>query len=300
MPGLFSTLGGIPELVGGSGSVGPLPCPGGGSIAATCDPNISVAPPSVGPPEYTLTFAQCTFSLSSGRTLVSHGTLLVTGAAGQACGVRPDALTFAIPALALSTTAGGTTTTATITDMNGVLTLAGDDKACGAEQIGAEVSGSIASTTMVGGQATVAVEADFATTRFDVAVADFDALCSPSDYVAMVNGGVTFSTAGHALAVVYDDYRMATLVSASQTTVEVDGQLQSGCFGGAVTFATMTPLVIDAGGACPATGAVDAVVAGATQRVAFSGGGIALDVGGDGVIDATVADCRAPQLFVCP
>lgn len=302
MPGLFSTLASIPEIITGGGSgagSAPIACPGGGSFTVSCDGNVVLAPPSIGPPEYELTFSACAFVVS-GRTLTFAGSVQLTGQQGEACGAKPTNLSFAIPSLELSSTAELTTTTAAIADLSGSLIASGLDPDCGANSLAVEVSGSLTSSTVVSGVTTATVQATFAATQFDIAIADFDFLCAPIDYLTTVDGGVTFTTGGAAFAVNYVDYRLDAVVSANETQVEVDGGVESDCFGTTVVFATSTPLVLPAAAKCPSAGVVDVTAFGKTDGITYAGDGVTLDVGANGTSDESLDSCRAPQLYVCP
>ena len=85
--------------------------------------------------------------------------------------------------------------------------------------------------------------------------------------------------------------------TAGNDVVTLAGQVDSGCFGSAVTYSTPTALTIPAGMACPSGGALLVSAKGVTDRIGFTGsGGVEIDLGNTGGPDQTFTTCTDADL----
>ena len=130
----------------------------------------------------------------------------------------------------------------------------------------------------------------------------FTADCLPTRYRLTFNGPLAFGSgsAGPIAATATDLAADVDARSAPANEV-IAGALSSTCFGGPVTLATETALVLTNSAVCPTAGGLLATVpAPRTDAIAFRGGGaVDIDAGDDGTIDQSLASCVDPSLFAC-
>jgi len=84
--------------------------------------------------------------------------------------------------------------------------------------------------------------------------------------------------------------------------VTVDGAVENACLGGRVVYRTVDPVCFDDVGECPLSGVLEVTPPGgvAPGRIRFTpGGGVEIDVEGDGTIDRTLASCRDADRSLC-
>ncbi len=297
MPDLFTTIASIPALVGGGapggGSVG-FPCPAGGSGSVSCRRE----PPEIGPPDYELSFSACAISTSGGRVQSFDGRIAAAGDAGDACGQNSSALEFSIPTLVLSSS-GETTTTATITALQGSLSITDRSPSCGASAFAAEIEGSIASRSEVDGVETSAAEATFANTAFLLEVTSFGPLCSIGASTMSVDGEISYMVGDTELTATYDAFELTSSAADDGRSVVIAGEVASTCPEAMLVLATRVPLDVPSGADCPSAGEITVSAGAGFDAITWGEAGTFVDVGDDGTVDAAATSCRAIGLFAC-
>ena len=297
LPSLLATLGSIPAFgVDTGGQPLEIACPGGGTFAYSCGRSLLPAPP--GPPQFLLAFADCVLQGSNGRTLTSNGAIQAAGIPGETCLASSGSLTFAIEALTLTSSGEAATTTVDVGGLSGSLTVTGNAADC-ADTIAAQLTGDLETTTVTGEAATTATVA-FAATSLSARFAACDAGGTPIDYTLAVDGGASFAGASGAFGVDFTDYELDVLVDPAATEVDVAGTMASDCLGVGVTIVTTDVLERAAGADCFAAGMVVASHGAGADRIVYSAGSVAIDLGANGGVDETYPDCRAAQLYLCP
>jgi hypothetical protein len=137
----------------------------------------------------------------------------------------------------------------------------------------------------------------------DIAVGNlsFTADCLPTRYRLTFNGPLALGTGAagpiHATA---DDLAVDVDARTAPASEQVSGAMASSCFGGTVTLATETDLVLTNSSVCPNAGTLLSTIASRTDAIAFrSGGAVDIDAGNDDTIDQSLTSCVDPALFTC-
>ncbi|MGD0948676.1 MAG: hypothetical protein ABSA52_14770 [Candidatus Binatia bacterium] len=297
IPDLLSALlGHLPGAGSGSGASPifstPFTCNiGGGTVA--CAQDIVLFPPSVGPPTYTVTLNNCQVTGSTG-TLTFNGTLTATGQAGDVCGTIPSTVTVSIPSLTVQTPTG----TATFSNFSADVSLSCSAGSCSCYYDTAylQPTGTIAvAGTNTNSQVTFG---DGSSIYISVTSYGTSTKCVPTVYDMEVDGNITLTTNGTTFAATYYGYDIYDDASSGNDMVDIEGSVESACFGDTVDFSTSTDIAL--GNPCPSAGVVDAYAntSGNTDEITYSSSGVHIDFGAGGSADFTT--CLDSQLFACP
>lgn len=130
---------------------------------------------------------------------------------------------------------------------------------------------------------------------------DFTPLCVPLGFVFGLTGHSTIedSLASAPLPLDFADFSLVFDNSGADVVVSPSGGLTSECTGGAVSIEAGDAVATSPGDLCPRAGSFLVSGAGGAGRVRFGGGGVEIDGGDDGVVDATYPSCQAMQLLSC-
>jgi hypothetical protein len=142
----------------------------------------------------------------------------------------------------------------------------------------------------------------FDNTIVNATVSQFNADCVPLIYTLTFNGDATFTetSSGDSFDATFDDFMFTQDATSSPTEVQLSGGMSSTCFGGAVTIATVEPLLSQYGTPCFTGGVLEVTSETETERVIYSaGGGVGIDANLDGTPEQTYASCLAPELLTC-
>ena len=313
IPDVLSVLLGHAQSLGltfgptpGSGSAAttipfpPFTCPAGGGGQLSCDQTVILFPPSLGPPTFTVTLNNCQVSSGTGATLTFNGTLTANGQQGDTCFSIPTSSTLSTQNLTIQSQTAAGTTTASFSNFSATLALSCSSSPCQCtyDTVGLQLTGTISVVTTDVGGATSSTQATFAQgSTISITIDQYEpSQCVPLVYTMTVNGDVSLTTDGNGFQAVFTDYTLHDDATSGHDMVQVSGQVTSACLGGAVSFLTRTDLAL--GGACPQAGAV---VVNDTDLVSYTGtGGVEIDLGDNGSVDATFSTCLDPQLFACP
>ena len=84
------------------------------------------------------------------------------------------------------------------------------------------------------------------------------------------------------------------------TLLELDGHMDSLCFGGTATLATAPSLSVPSGDVCPVGGVVTVTLPSAAAELRYQAdGSVEIDSDGDGTPDRVMPNCLDPRLFMC-
>jgi hypothetical protein len=135
-------------------------------------------------------------------------------------------------------------------------------------------------------------------TSVSVAVTTFNSSCVPTVYDITLNGAAALlEPDGGSQSVTFSQLVIHIDSSASDTTVTVNGGMQSTCFSGTVMLATITPLTVPSGDNCPTAGEITATSdQGETQITFLSDGSVMIGTGADSL---TAPNCLDPRLLMC-
>lgn len=293
----------VSSIFGGAGGAGlidniPFPCPGGGGGTVSCD--MQLFPP--GPPTYTVVINACKVDGPGGVTLAINGQITATGEQGDFCGTVPNNMTINISNLtAQATGPDGSMTTATFTNLSGSLALSGDDPQCSYNIFALRITGTVGvESKNAQGETVVSTQATFHSgSTIEIAVEQYSAEgCAPVIYTVTINGGVGFVTPEVEFDATFDDYQLRTDSTSGVNTVEVSGDITSGCLGGPVSLATTDALVMRPDSPCPTQGRVEANHAGITDVLTYTNGQLQVTFGADASTETV--SCRDPSLYDCP
>jgi len=142
----------------------------------------------------------------------------------------------------------------------------------------------------------------FDQTTVKATVNQFNADCVPVIYTLTFNGGATFTetSSGDSFDASFQDFDFQQDGTSSPSEVMLSGDMSSSCFGGAVTIATVAPLLSQYGAPCFTGGTLRVTSeSGDEQVLYFADGGVGLDANRDGEAEQTYPSCLAPELLLC-
>jgi len=288
---------------GGGGAPIAFDCKDGGSISVTCNQQVQGFPPVLSPPMYELFAQNCRNSSVEGQTTSIDGSIFANGTeAGQVCFIElPTSFSLSIPSFSIIQTGTNRSTVSIFSGVSGSLALGSTDENCGYSELDLILSGRITVQNRDATGATLSsTQATFANTGIGLDILTFEEGCTPSFYQMAVNGPITFVRGGNTAAITYANFLLQAIVGGDSTSVEVGGGVSSACFGGDLTLATPELLVVPAGNSCPVDGEVTAAHDSQTDRILYTeSGGVDIDAGDDGVVDASFPACYDPRLFMC-
>jgi hypothetical protein len=298
IPNLMAAIIGQLPGAGSGGSASPLPIPTisfkcggtpGGNVA--CDQSITGL--SVSPPTYTVTFNNCQLSGTSG-TLTINGTVTVADQVAEVCfSAAPTLATVTAQNLTIQMPNG---TTATFSGFSATIALSCSSSPCScvADTVTLIPTGTI---TVVSGSTTTVVTFG-AGSSISISVDTYNSQCVPTVYDMEVDGNITLTTNGATFAATYYGYDIYDDASSGNDMVDIEGSVESACFGDTVDFSTSTDIAL--GNPCPSAGVVDAYeyTSGNTDEITYSSSGVHIDFEAGGSAD--FQSCLDPRLFVCP
>jgi len=277
----------------------PIPCPNGGTIAASC----TQVPPRVGAPTYNLTAANCTI-VSGGNTQVLHGSMTVVDrTAGHRCLLdRPTDMTVNVPSFTSTFTTSAGSNIATLTGISGSVVLSGTDPECTFETADFNLSGSVRTESKApGGETLYDAQATFANADIEVEVIDYGTQCDPINHVTNVAGNVTYAGDSRSFSATYSNFSIHADETTPNTRLILNGRVESSCFGTTVLLQQGMPLAVPPGAACPIEGDVIVDAQNARDRAVFTAaGGVDIDLAADASADESFPSCLDPRLYVCP
>lgn len=279
----------------------PFACPGGGEGSFSCDQDVVVFPPSLGPPRYVMAFDACKLATADGAIVTIDGSTTITGHQGEVCGQVSSDLALDVERLSVTSTRSGRTTLATFEGLSGTVSLGGDDPECKLSAFELVLSGGVSvETQATGEQESTSAQGQFDETRFTLDISRYGGDCLPVAYALTVDGNATITTEGSSFAATYEEYRLAADQLDSHNQVSLSGALTSGCFGGRVVFSTAAPLQFGADRGCPDAGRIALTADTGPGAVSYQTGAVIIDSNGDGLGEESYPTCHDPALLVCP
>lgn len=297
IPELLTTLARVPEFTA-AGIPFELPCPAGGTFAASCTQEPNGMPPVPGPAQHRMTFQDCAAN-SGGRTLTLVGGIELLGTPDATCSLPGSSFAIGVGRLAFTTNDDVTESSVVLEDLAGTLDIGATAGLCGPADMAAQISGSITAGTVVQEQLLAIAQATFANTRFAIAQDEFDPQCLPHRSEIVVVGPISFDGFGDSAAIAFEDYRLDLRREAGSSTLSIAGALSSPCLGGHSSVSTVAPLGLADGLDCPAGGTLDLALPFADVRVSFVEGALRIDTNLDGQADATFPTCRETSALSC-
>jgi hypothetical protein len=282
----------------GAGPGVTVPCLNGGTLTIGC---VQI-PFRNGKPTYTLTADRCLTDLGDLTALLDGSATVIDETAGHRCLVdRPTSASVTIPALSIEMVSAASTTTTTLTAVEGTIALSGSDPTCTYDRIDARLTGTAHTVTETpDGTPLTTTEAAFDHTGLVLIVHAFADQCIANAYALTVNGRATFTTDGQTLAATYTDFRLEVADATAEAQIDISGSLASECFGRTVRFNPEEPLRVPGAGECPLSGAVRIDADGA-HLIEFEAVGLVhINYGNDQTRDETFPTCADPRLFICP
>jgi len=158
-------------------------------------------------------------------------------------------------------------------------------------------SGTLSAETPAGDQ----VGVTFQGTTVAIANITFNDNCFPLVYRLTFNGpAALFATSGEPFDVTFDDLIMDVDDTGDPTLLELNGNMDSLCFGGVAALASAPQLAVPSGDICPTGGTIALTLPLGAARILYqSDGSVDIDTDGDGTTDETFPNCFDPRLFTC-
>ncbi len=118
----------------------------------------------------------------------------------------------------------------------------------------------------------------------------------PTGFTLTLDGSIEYtsdSNPSDSFSVTYTDFVITMSEDADNMVSTINGTVASPCLGGAVTFETITPIVIPpVEDGCPIAGVVKITRGSSTATLTFtSTGGVEIDLDSDGTVDASYPSC---------
>jgi hypothetical protein len=306
VPNILSAIVGHTSGPGNGSAAGiitiPFKCPSGGSGQLGCTPGFVPTPPFIGPPTYTITLDKCAVAGASGTPLTFDGTVVATGQQNESCGSIPSNVDLSIPNLTVESQTMNGATTATFTDVSGSVSLAGNDPTC---------NFSTATFNLVGAMSVELKNAEGMTisstdvifnqgSSMKLTVSQYGMDCVPTVYEMLVEGAITFISAGNSFAATFTDYDLLNDATSGNNVIQVQGGIASPCLGAAIQLSTITNLVTHEAEPCPRDGSILVTSPGVSAVIHYDvTGGVVIDVG-PGEMEETFANCLEAVFFECP
>lgn len=264
-------------------------CPGGGTRDRVCE--VKTSPLRR---EYTLTFAQCVVTTSTGATVTITGTITAQAGAGP-CEIPPTSLasiSLNDVVLTVQDAHGMTTLTATF-NMTGSATATVDgSSACAVSSLDMILSGT---ASLVSPKLTVTVT--FSDTHLMLDMLQFNTDCVLEAYELIIDGALSFSSpVGGSFEGNFGNFHVGANTAADPAIITLNGVLGSDCFTTTLTFTTIESITLAEADACPSFGTLTVAYSGTTDTILFDSGGVALE----GSVNQTYGTCLARDLYVCP
>jgi hypothetical protein len=282
----------------------PFSCPGGGGGEVSCDQDVIPfpLPPTLGPPEYSVTLDGCKITPAEGVTTTFAGSVMASGAEGEFCGTLPTTIGLNVPSLTVTSEGPTGSTTTTLTGVSGVVDFTGDHPDCQFDAVNLQITGTFAIEAKdTQGMTLSSTEATFQDgSNILIFVDEYGEGCVPVVYTMFVDGSILFSAEGVSFLAGFNGYTLLNDATSGTNFVEVFGLVDSSCFGGAVDFLTVEVIERERIAACAIAGLVETGTEEVLGLVRFAAAGaVEIDLDGDGTSEDTVEHCSDPILYQC-
>jgi len=262
-------------------------CPKGGTAVRSCTGFGSVT--------ITITLTNCGVDTPDGSGTFS-GTITLAGTGFCPLVLPPATLTVDLQGAFEDQLSNPTLNVSA--DLTGSVTDITTGGSCYLTDITLVLNGSLSAQVPGDGGTSVA----FDHTNVKATVNQFNSDCVPVIYTLRFNGGATFTetSSGDSFDASFQDFDFKQDATTSPTEVELSGGMSSACFGGAVTIATVKPLLSQYGTLCFTGGTLGVTSATGNEQVLyFMDGSVGLDSNLDGEAEQTYQSCLVSELLLC-
>lgn len=157
--------------------------------------------------------------------------------------------------------------------------------------------GLLSVTQASGGTASIA----FMSTTILIDNLVFNDACVPQSYRLTFNGPAALQAAhGEPASVLFRELKVDVDATSEPASFQINGGMDSPCFGGTTTISTASPLTVARDEICPRAGEVLATVPSGNVRIFYrSTQAVEIDEGDNGSIELSAPNCLDPRLLVC-